>query len=101
MVCPECGEKMKSSGRRSRKVLHAEGEVKIERGYHRCPECGRGIFPLDRRLHLTRRSWTPATILQALRMSVEIPSYGRAAAQFSELTHVGQSKSSLQELVKF
>ena len=33
-------------------------------------------------------------------MSVEIPSYGRAAAQFSELTHVGLSKSSLQELVK-
>ena len=33
-------------------------------------------------------------------MSVEIPSYARAAAQFSELTHVNLSKSSLQELVK-
>ena len=32
-------------------------------------------------------------------MSVEIPSYARAAAQFSELTHVNLSKSSLQELV--
>ena len=45
VVCPECGEKMKSRGRRRRKVLHAEGEVKIKRGYHRCPECGQGIFP--------------------------------------------------------
>ena len=33
-------------------------------------------------------------------MGVEIPSYARAAAQFSELTHVHLSKSSLQELVK-
>ena len=33
-------------------------------------------------------------------MSVEVPSYARAAAQFSELTHVNLSKSSLQELVK-
>ena len=32
-------------------------------------------------------------------MSVEIPSYARAAAQFSELTHVNLSKSGLQELV--
>ena len=33
-------------------------------------------------------------------MSVEISSYARAAVQFSELTHVHLSKSSLQELVK-
>ena len=45
VVCAACGEEMKSSGRRRRKVLHAEGEVEIERGYHRCPGCGRGIFP--------------------------------------------------------
>ena len=45
VVCPDCGEKMKSRGRRRRKVQHAEGEVKIKRGYHRCPQCGRGIFP--------------------------------------------------------
>ena len=45
VVCPDCGVKMKSRGRRRRKVLHAEGEVKIKRGYQRCPECGRGIFP--------------------------------------------------------
>ena len=61
---------------------------------------GRGFFPLDQRLQLTGRSWTPATIVQALRMSLEISSYARAAAQLSELTHVHLSKSSLQELVK-
>lgn len=81
-------------------MLRGEGEAKIERGHHRCLQCGRGTFPLDRRLHLTRHFLTPATITQALRMSVEMPSNGRAVAQFSELIHVGMSKSSLQELVK-
>jgi hypothetical protein len=36
---------------------------------------------------------------QAVRMGVEIASYARAAAQFSELTHVHLSKSALQRLV--
>ena len=99
VVCPDCGEKMESSGRRRRTVNHAEEEVKIKRAYRRCPECGQGISPLDQRLHLTARSWTPATIVQALRMSIEISSYARAAAQFSELTHVILSQSSLHELV--
>lgn len=51
------------------------------------------------RLNLTRHSWTPQTIEQALRGGIEIPSYRRAADYFSELTHVSLSKSSLQRLV--
>jgi len=45
VVCPACGEKMKPSGKRRRKALHADGEVKTEPGHHRCPECGRENFP--------------------------------------------------------
>lgn len=58
-----------------------------------------GFFPLDQRLNLTQRSLTPKTIEQALRMGVEIPSYRRAAEQFSDLTHVSLAKSTLQRLV--
>ena len=43
--CPECSEKMKVSGRRSRGVIHSEGETELERAYHHCPACGRGLFP--------------------------------------------------------
>lgn len=43
---------------------------------------------------------TPKTIEQALRMGIELPSYRRAAEQFSELTHVNVSKSSLCRMVK-
>lgn len=57
------------------------------------------FFPLDHRLNLTRQSLTPKTIEQALRIGVEIPSYRRAAEQFTDLTHVSLSKSTLSRLV--
>ena len=44
-TCPTCGEEMKASGQGGRQVAHAEGEVELERAYHHCPECGRGLFP--------------------------------------------------------
>jgi hypothetical protein len=50
-------------------------------------------------LQLGEQSWTPQTIEQAVRMGIEIASYERAAAQFSELTHVSLSKSTLHRLV--
>ena len=45
VVCAECGQETKSNGRRTRTVIHAEGEVKVKRTHRRCPECGQGIFP--------------------------------------------------------
>jgi predicted RNA-binding Zn-ribbon protein involved in translation (DUF1610 family) len=47
-TCPSCGEKMKASGQGSRQVPHPEGEAELERAYHHCPECGRGLFPPGR-----------------------------------------------------
>ena len=45
VTCPTCGERMEASGQRRRQVVHAEGDVELERAYHHCPECGRGFFP--------------------------------------------------------
>lgn len=56
------------------------------------------FFPLDQRLQLGDQGWTPATVAQAVRLGVEIPSYARAAAVFRELTHLPLSKSTLQRL---
>ena len=56
--------------------------------------------PLDKRLNLTRYSWTPVTIASVLDLGVDIASYQRAADKLSRLTHVNISKSSLQRLVK-
>lgn len=55
--------------------------------------------PLDKRLKLTKQSWSPETIRNAVRLGVEIASYERAAATFEALTRLPLSKSSLQRLV--
>jgi hypothetical protein len=57
-----------------------------------------GFPPLDRRLHLTRHVWSAKTVQQAVRLAVEIPSYRRAAAAFSDLTGISLTKSTLQRL---
>ena len=44
VVCPECGRETKSNGRRTRTVIHAEGQVKVKRTHRLCPDCGQGIF---------------------------------------------------------
>jgi hypothetical protein len=44
-ICSSCEAEMKGSGRRSRDVLHSEGDTQVERAYHHCPVCGRGFFP--------------------------------------------------------
>lgn len=59
-----------------------------------------GFFPLDEALGLGEHCWTPETVKQMVKLGVEIPSYRRAVENFSELTGVWVSKSSLGELVK-
>ena len=63
------------------------------------PAARAGFSPLDQQLQLGKHSWTPQTIGQAVRLGVEIASYERAAAAYSDISGVGLSKSSLQRLV--
>ena len=58
-----------------------------------------GFFPLDRRLQLGKHSWTPDMIKKMVHLSVEIPSFARAAACFQRLTNMPVSRSSLQRTV--
>ncbi len=58
------------------------------------------FFPLDRKLKLSRHSWSPETIQQAVQLGVEIASYERAANAFEALTQVPLSRSSLQRLTE-
>jgi hypothetical protein len=58
------------------------------------------FFPLDSRLGLTAHSWSRQTIEHALRLGVEIASFGRAAASFTALTGVPLSKSALHRLAE-
>ncbi len=43
--CPACGRKMKSKGKRRRRIVTEAGEIEVERAYYHCAACGRGLFP--------------------------------------------------------
>jgi uncharacterized protein with PIN domain len=44
-VCEECGQRMRSRGKRKRAIVTEAGEVSIERRYYVCPKCGKRVFP--------------------------------------------------------
>lgn len=45
-VCPDCGRKLEGRGKKERELQTRGGkEVKLEREYGVCPQCGQGIFP--------------------------------------------------------
>jgi tRNA(Ile2) C34 agmatinyltransferase TiaS len=43
--CPQCGQKMKSKGKRRRRIVTEAGEIEVERLYYHCAACGQGFFP--------------------------------------------------------
>ena len=43
--CAGCGGEMYSKGKKRRQVLTSQGEIELERNYHYCDRCRRGIFP--------------------------------------------------------
>lgn len=45
-VCPHCGARLQAKGKKKRRLQTRGGrEVKLEREYGVCPQCGQGIFP--------------------------------------------------------
>lgn len=50
--CRECGKELTAKGQRGRGVAHLEGEVRLEREYHYCDHCQRGLFPPGRQIEV-------------------------------------------------
>ena len=45
-ICPNCGAALQANGKKKRNLQSRGGrEVKLEREYGVCPDCGQGIFP--------------------------------------------------------
>lgn len=44
-TCPQCGRKMKTKGKRRRRIETEAGEIEVERLYYHCAACGQGFFP--------------------------------------------------------
>ncbi len=44
-ACAQCGQEMRSKGKKRRKVLTSQGEVQLNRAYYACEACETGLFP--------------------------------------------------------
>ena len=44
-LCQGCGQEMASKGRHKKTIVSWVGEVELERSYHYCAKCRRGLFP--------------------------------------------------------
>ena len=55
-----CGQLARYAGRRSKTFLTALGPMRLERAYYHCSACGKGSFPRDEALGVSRTKLSPA-----------------------------------------
>jgi Uncharacterised protein family (UPF0236) len=59
LACPHCVTRMKSHGRRSKRIITLLGETTVDRAYYSCPRCDGHLFPKDALLDIERTSFSP------------------------------------------
>src|SRR5262249_21326337 len=60
MSCRHCGAAARFVGYRPKTIVSLVGDVRFERGYYHCKQCGQGQAPWDDMLSLTNERLTPA-----------------------------------------
>jgi len=71
--CEQCQRKMKSTGRRTKRIRTLCGPVRLERRIYYCSECGRTRVPLDERLGIVDTGITPGLSRVICRSALELP----------------------------
>ena len=71
--CQQCKRKMKSTGRRAKRIRTLCGPVRLERRIYYCSECGRTRVPLDERLGIVETGITPGLSRVICRSALELP----------------------------
>jgi hypothetical protein len=60
VILCQCGQRMRSRGRRSKKLLTTLGRVAFARSFYHCaPPCPQGRFPDDERLDIVQTTYSP------------------------------------------
>lgn len=60
-----CGQLARFAGRRTKSFQTVLGEMRLERAYYHCGQCGQGFFPRDRSFGLEGQSLSPAVVRMA------------------------------------
>lgn len=71
--CQQCHRKMKSTGRRAKRIRTLCGPVRLERRIYYCSECGQTRVPLDERLGIVDTRITPGLSRVICRSALELP----------------------------
>jgi len=58
VLCP-CGRRMRSRGRRGKRLLTTLGRVNFARSFYQCQPCAQGRFPDDERLDIVQTTYSP------------------------------------------
>jgi len=58
ILCP-CGRRMRSRGRRGKRLLTTLGRVNFARSFYQCQPCAQGRFPDDERLDIVQTTYSP------------------------------------------
>ena len=78
MTCPHCHESARFVEYRPKTVQSMVGTFPLDRAYYHCRSCGKGLFPWDEVLGLSRQALTPGA-KELVGVAGAVDSFGEAA----------------------
>jgi hypothetical protein len=94
-----CGARARFVGYRSRNIMSLYGTVRVKRAYHRCGQCGTGLFVWDQAQGLNGLVWTPLVKSLVAEVAGRL-AYGESVRLLARLTGLAIEESSSERIVQ-
>jgi hypothetical protein len=92
--CPQCGQTIPYVRQRTAQLRTLFGGLSVKRAYYLCGDCGRGCYPVDRRLGLRPNAMSAELERLAGMTGVQLP-FGKGRDLFEALTLISLSDQTL------
>ena len=92
-----CGERMRSTGVRAKRIQTLLGDVQFERSRYQCPRCARTCFPGDEELDVVKTSRSPGVRRQTARLGAKEP-FAEVAKDLRELAGLHLSRKDAERI---
>ncbi len=92
--CP-CGEQARYAGRRTKRFQTVLGEMRLQRAYYCCRNCGHGFCPRDQELGLEGQSYS-AALARMVAITASSVSFQEGSDLLSELAGVSVSAKEVE-----
>jgi hypothetical protein len=96
VTCPHCGQAAAFHSHRPHASLSLVGPLRYRRAYYLCRQCGKGLFPFDRKAALTSRDLTPALERVSTLAGAVADSFEKGAELLEEMAGVRLSESTVE-----